>query len=209
MREAISIAGDLPVVNGRHLHCSKRNVARHFEQVFGYALQVDPHTYAGPMVRKSDENAAHDGVTVMGPLPADEVALPGQVYQRLVDNSAGPSVVDIRVSVVRTVQDHSYVKLRPVLDRYSNVNSAAWFAPTSVLLTPDEIAHIDVFCASIGLDFGQLDLCRDNTSGRVYVVDANNTPFGPANGMSPADAAAAVTALGADFAREFGLLPVA
>ena len=50
-----------------------------FEDVFGYALDVDPTTYTGRIVKKLDENATHDGEVVDGPIPADDVA-PGFVY---------------------------------------------------------------------------------------------------------------------------------
>ncbi len=198
---------NVPVVNGGGFHCSKRNVAQRFTETFGYDLEVDPLTFRGRMVRKADENAQHDGVTIEGPLAGAADIAPGQVYQRLVDNTFGPSVIDVRVSIVRTVQARCYVKLRPVGDRYSNVNSTAWFAPTATLLTPEEVDRVNAFARAIELDFGQLDMCRDNTTGRIYVVDANNTPFGPANGMSDADKAAALGQLGEDFVREFGLYP--
>lgn len=198
---------DVPIVNGGRFHCSKRNVARRFAETFGYDLEVDPLTFRGPMVRKADENAQHDGITLDGPLSSAADVAAGQVYQRLIDNTFGPSVVDVRVSIARTVQAHCYVKLRPVGDRYSNVNSAAWFAPTATLLTPEEIDRVNAFARAVELDFGQLDMCRDNATGRIYVVDANNTPFGPANGMSDADKQAALGQLGEDFVREFGLFP--
>lgn len=194
----------VPVINGGAFHCSKSNVTRHFEAAFGYDLGVDPTTFVGPMARKADENAAHDGVTVVGPLAPSDV-VDGQIYQRLISNTFGPSAVDVRVSIVRTVRERCYVKLRPIEDRYSNVNSTAWLAPTRTLLTDEEIERINAFCRSIELDFGQLDLCRDNGSGLLYIVDANNTPFGPANGMSEWDGRAAVRALAEDFASEFGV----
>jgi hypothetical protein len=31
----------------------------------------------------------------------------------------------------------------------------------------------------MGLDYGELDAVRDAASGRLYVLDVNNTPFGP------------------------------
>ena len=83
------------------------------------------------------------------------------------------------------------------------MNSAAWFAPSRVLFTSQEIEDLNAFAESIELDFGQLDVCRDNRSGRIYVVDPNNTPFGPANGMSPWDKEAALRALATDFAEEY------
>jgi hypothetical protein len=117
----------------------------------------------------------------------------------------GPSVIDIRVSIVTQVRKQCYVKLRPIADRFSNENAKAWLAPTDIFLDSSEIALVNEFCQRIKLDFGQLDLCRDNISNRLYIVDANNTPFGPANGMAKDDSIAAITELAVDFVSEFGL----
>lgn len=46
------------------------------------------------------------------------------------------------------------------------------------------------FCARIGLDYGELDVLRDNDSGTIYVVDANRTPIRP-RGLTKADEDAA------------------
>jgi hypothetical protein len=35
----------------------------------------------------------------------------------------------------------------------------------------------------MGLDFGELDILRDNDDGRIYIVDVNNTPSGPRRGV--------------------------
>ena len=36
----------------------------------------------------------------------------------------------------------------------------------------------------MGIDYGELDILRDNNDGRIYIVDANNTPSGPPNGLT-------------------------
>ncbi|MDQ6770676.1 MAG: hypothetical protein M3Z54_11900, partial [Gemmatimonadota bacterium] len=44
----------------------------------------------------------------------------------------------------------------------------------------------------IGMDFGELDVLRDRNSGKIYVVDANNTPAGPPTVLSKQDSARAL-----------------
>jgi hypothetical protein len=34
----------------------------------------------------------------------------------------------------------------------------------------------------MGIDYGEFDILRDK-DGRIYVVDVNNTPWGPPNGL--------------------------
>ena len=194
---------DIPVINGGRFRDSKEHVANCFQSVFGYQLTVDPTKFTGLMVRKSDSNATHDGLTLTGPIAAVEV-IDGYTYQLHVNNIFGPSAVDVRVSIVNGVQESCYVKMRPLENRYKDV-SASWFLPTSVCLTSREIDLINQFCKFIDLDFGQLDICRDNGTDRIYIVDANNTPFGPPKGMSEFDSGAAIAALGEDFIRVYGL----
>jgi len=47
------------------------------------------------------------------------------------------------------------------------------------VLSEEEADRVQRFCRGMGLDYGELDAVRDASSGRLYVVDVNNTPFGP------------------------------
>ena len=47
---------------------SKTRVDEAFSKVFGYSPMVDPRTHAGPLVRKSERNGAHDGEIIIGPV---------------------------------------------------------------------------------------------------------------------------------------------
>jgi hypothetical protein len=194
---------EIPVINGGRFHDSKEHVATCFESVFGYQLTVDPIQFTDLMVRKSDTNATHDGLTLTGPIVPSEV-ISGYTYQLHVNNIFGPSAVDVRVSIIKSVQESCYLKMRPLENRFKDV-SASFFLPTNVCLTSREIYLINKFCQLIDLDFGQLDICRDNGTGRIYVVDANNTPFGPPKGMSEFDSGQALATLGKDFMRAYGL----
>jgi hypothetical protein len=59
------------------------------------------------------------------------------------------------------------------------------------------------FCAAIALDYGELDVLRDNDSGRIYVVDANRTPIRP-RGLAAADEDAAFGPLAAALQARLG-----
>ena len=45
--------------------------------------------------------------------------------------------------------------------------------------TEDEIRVISRFAEEIGLEWGGVDVLRDNASGKIYIVDANKTDMGP------------------------------
>lgn len=164
------------VLNQGCTDISKRHVARVFGEVFGYSLEVDPQTYRGLMVRKSDANAPHDGVIMTGPVDNDH---PDLVYQKLVDNVVDEFVEDLRLPVFGDIIPYCLFKRMPIRDRFTNDTGHAMICEVGDLLTQKEIANVLRFCRAVGLDYGELDVLRDNKDGRIYVVDVNNTPFGP------------------------------
>ena len=48
----------------------------------------------------------------------------------------------------------------------------------------NEIVLINKFCESFGLEYGEIDVVRDFSSGNIYILDVNKTPWGPPNGLS-------------------------
>jgi len=156
---------------------SKSTVAAAFEQAAGYSLSVDPTTHEGRMVEKSELNAAHDGRILEGPL---DTPVPGKTYQRLVDNEIdGGLVEDLRCCIVAGSPTIVFRKRRPLDRRFLNENVQVLLDEPRNCYTSDEIALIERFAASIGLDWGGVDVLRDRLTGRIYIVDANKTDMGP------------------------------
>lgn len=181
--------GDLPIgvpiINERCLDISKHRVEATHQRVFGYGMAVDPRSHAGPMVIKNDANAAHDGRVVDGPVEAVD---PNNVYQIVIDNTASdidgrrvrvPTVLDLRVTVVGNELSGAYRKYRPANERFLNsVDRAFWHQPSD-LFSDEEQRKLLAFAADIGMDLGEIDVLRDNTSGLIYAIDANTTPHSP------------------------------
>ena len=143
---------------------SKSTVAAAFEEAAGYSLSVDPTTHQGRMVEKSELNAAHDGRILEGPL---DTPLPGKTYQRLVDNEIeGGLVEDLRCCIVAGSPVVVFRKRRPLERRFLNENVQVLLDEPRNCYTDDEIAVIERFAASIGLDWGGVDVLRDRQSGR-------------------------------------------
>ena len=154
---------------------SKTRVAEVFEAVFGYALAIDPATHFGPAVEKGEANGAHDGRVVQCPTPA----LPGRVYQRVVDNAEGDHVVDLRTPCVGGAPVLTFIKRRPLVDRFANYNTAVSLTTPDSVFSAEELASIGRFCAAMRLDWGGLDILRDRADGRLYIVDVNKTDMPP------------------------------
>lgn len=160
--------------NWRCTDVTKSHVAKVFEQTFGYPLMVDPATAQGPLVEKGEANGVHDGRIVQAPCPA----LPGKTYQKLIDNTDGAYVDDLRSPCVGGRPAVVFIKRRPVADRFANHNSSTTLTTPEAVFSAEELAAISAFCQAMGLDWGGLDILRDK-DGRIYVVDVNKTDMGP------------------------------
>ena len=199
-RNLSSISMQPKIFNLKCLDISKRNVSIVFAKTFGLEISVDPTTATELIVCKSDRNAAHDGVIMRAPLKKTD---PTKVYQKLIDNSDGLDVIDLRVPIMLNHIPLVYVKRRPIADRFSNRNSSVSLSTPSALFSTQEISKLIAFCAEIGMEYGEIDLLRDQRDGQLFVVDANNTPYGPPNGLGINESAYALDLLGAGFEKTF------
>lgn len=163
---------------------SKSLVAEAFKAAAGYSLAVDPRTHKGPMVEKSEINAAHDGRIIEGPMDP----LEGKTYQVLVDNRIkGDMVEDLRTTFVAGEPTIVFKKRRPQSRRFLNENADVSYTFPANCFTKDELAVIRQFAREIGLDWGGVDVLRDAQSGKIYIVDANKTDMGPPVAMRLGD----------------------
>lgn len=183
--EVIPLISHLKIFNSQCADISKNYVYKAYSLIFGNGLAVDPLTFFGSLVCKSNRNAAHDGVILQGPLAEVD---PEKSYSILIDNSDGTDVIDYRVPVFLDKMPVVYVKRRKQAIRFSNKNLSVFLIAPEEVFSADEICNLFAFAREIGMEYGELDVLRDRNSGHIYVVDANNTPFGPPNGLSDEDA---------------------
>jgi hypothetical protein len=199
--ELEAIAARSAVINLRCVDISKTRVDEVQLQTFGYCARIDPLTHHGRCVKKSDTNALHDGTVIECPVAAIET---GCVYQRVIDNTVDNGLVcDIRAPVFRDTIPFCYLKVRPIMQRFSNENTSAELHETGTVLTTAEVERLLRFCAFIGLDYGELDVLRDKVDGRIYVLDVNSTPDGPPNHLSGPQSEVALARLAAAFEDAF------
>ena len=155
---------------------SKSHVAAVFERVFGYALSVDPTGFSGDMVKKSEHNGAHDGSIVKGPVNPE----PGWVYQHAIDNTTKNGTVrDLRCPTIGADIPLIYIKERPIEKRFDNLNTTCTLSTPEDHFSEDERRLVSQFCREMRLDWGGLDILRDNATQRIYIVDVNKTDMGP------------------------------
>ncbi len=155
---------------------SKSYVASVFESVFGYPLSVDPVSHSGDMVKKSERNGAHDGSIITGPTDPET----GWVYQHAIDNiTENNTVRDLRCPTIGGHIPLIYIKERPADRRFDNLNTSCMLATPESQFSEAERSLVSQFCQKMGLDWGGLDILRDNTTQRIYIVDVNKTDMGP------------------------------
>ena len=194
------IAADNYVVNQGCNDISKMKVEDVFRDVFGYGTFVDPETYSGLCVVKSNDNAMHDGEAVECPTAATRSDV---VYQRIINNTLEEEVLDIRVPIIRGEIPFVYLKYRSLRYRFSNMNTRVNMGSVDSFFNANEVTKIKQFAEKLGLDFGELDILRDVDDGNIYIVDVNNTPCGPPNHLGKAESARAVQLLSNTFNTEF------
>jgi len=162
-------------LNDRIEDISKTHVARVFQNVFGYSLAVDPLTYEGLAVCKSDANGTHDGKIVACPISRSELE-DGAVYQRLIDTASdGARSEDLRTNVVKGALPVVFHKYKTLEGRFGTSYLHTDVRSADELYSKEEQAQISAFCREIGLDFGCIDVLRDINDGRIYIVDVNKT----------------------------------
>lgn len=190
------------MINGKCVDISKKNVEKISELVFGYSTQIDATSFKGKAVEKSDQNAQHDGRVINCPLSVEQIKK-DCVYQKIIDNTieydSKSMVLDYRVPVHGAQVPLVYKKYRPIETRFSNTNTFVELTEVEEVFSADEVKRILEFARQIGIDYGEFDVLRDKADGKIYVVDANLTPWGPPNGLSKSDQIKAVERLGKTF----------
>lgn len=188
------------ILNVNCTDISKVKVDAVHQEVFGYNTFIDPERYVGKAVMKSDTNALHDGRII--DCPTTRVA--GSVCQVLIDNTWNDEfVMDLRVAVVGKKIVHAYKKFKKYAVRFTNEVSYSELHETASLFTEEEQEKILDFCSHMGLDFGELDILRNNSDNRIYIIDVNKTPYGPPFGLTPEHAVKAVENLSENFDAAF------
>ncbi|MFP4059937.1 MAG: hypothetical protein ACLFUC_05585 [Bacteroidales bacterium] len=200
------IAADKGVVNYNCKDISKKHVDEVFNQVFGYRTRVDPRTYKGKCLQKNDLNALHDGIEITAPIKNPRKDC---IYQIIINNKYDENLVeDIRVPVIGSSLPFGYLKYKPMTGRYGSFltshdfNKDTEIVKINDVFKSDEIEMIKQFVIQFGLEYGELDILRNRDDGKIYIIDANNTPTGPSH-LDKSTRRRVLNILAETFKREF------
>ncbi|MCH2199391.1 MAG: hypothetical protein MK081_11480 [Flavobacteriales bacterium] len=185
-------------------HCkdiSKDAVESVHQDLLGYGTFIDPLSFSGTGVMKSDDNAKHDGKYIECPISSTEE---GYIYQKVLSNKTEDGqAVDIRVPVIGFKAVLAYHKFKSWDQRFTNEVTHSSLHDLREVFSASEIAHIGQFTEAMGAEFCELDVIRDQGDGKIYIIDVNTTPYGPPAGLNEKDRNKAVELLSAAFQRSF------
>ncbi len=165
--------------NGKIKNISKKKVGHVFKEVFGYSINVEPTVYDENMVVKSNTNAVHLGQILEGPIKKEKVNS-NKVYQKEVKNvTKSGYAIDNRLCICNGEPVIMYKKYRKKENRFSNSNEKVEIKKPQKVFKKLELKRLKKFSKKFNIDFAELDILRDVKNGRIYIVDVNDTPYGP------------------------------
>ena len=162
-----------------NLYCNnvtKSYTDKVFRGVFGYSSMADI-TKIGFCIKKGERQAAHDGRFV--PTPCDR--LRGYIYQKPIDNRISQRWIrDLRIPVFMGKAPKIFVKDRSIEVTFDTGRGKKDYKIDEISnhLYPEEFKKVMMFAENAGLEIGEIDILRDNSTGLIYVVDINDIPGG-------------------------------
>ena len=173
------------IINVNCPDISKERVHVIHLEALGYSMNLNPKTYIGIAVEKSDENAKHDGQEVMCPMVYPKT---DAVYQKVLDNSNEKGeYVDIRVPVIGGKIPLVYLKFKTLKNRFTNKAHRATLHTPEEIFSPEEIEQIEKYAVAMKVDFGEFDILRHKGNQKIYIIDVNKTPYGPPDPLNKRD----------------------
>jgi hypothetical protein len=163
-----------PFINGDLFDVSKSYVDSIFEEVFSISTLIKKdHVFTnGLCVKKCELQASHD----MSIIPIPSVRDPGFVYQKLFDSRFCFShCVDLRVPVFGNTIPFVFAKIKSITNPVRSLEAVS-LLDTHDTFSDDEISNILLFSRYMGMDFGELDIIRNNSDNQIYILDVNNMP---------------------------------
>ena len=93
-------------------------------------------------------------------------------------------LLDMRVPIINSEIPLLYLKHRKVTERFQNTTTRTELAELGEHLSDAEQEQVIEFAGKMKLEYGELDILRDLDDKRIYIIDVNNTPFGPPANIS-------------------------
>jgi len=170
----IACAG--PVINLGSRDISKKYVDQLSLEIFGYSTEIDPLTYHGRCVKKSNINSMHDGRIINCPIKKEEIQ-EDYIYQLLINNKVTNDYLEeFRVILYQDKIPFLFHKYKLIQNQFVSLNEKVTIKSAENVFSKPEINKLIKLPHKMGLDLAEMDVLRDQHSGRIYVIDVNDTP---------------------------------
>ena len=177
------------LINQKIKGTSKEYIGKVFNKIFNYTLRVDPLTYHGTAIVKKNGNGTKFGEILDLPINENEV-LQNHTYQKLILSNSSKNkniFYEIRVPIFGNIIPCIFYKTRREDKRFESKNIKVEILRTDEILSQEELHQIVYYCKYINLDYGEIDILRNNEDGKIYIIDVNNTPWWPCNKLTGTD----------------------
>ena len=165
------------IANNHTCNISKTPMGNSFEKVFGYNINVNPEEYEGLVVKKSNGQGRHNGKIIQCPISKPKPAC----YQIFLNwrTRDGLYLKEYRIPVIGGEVPFVYYKKKTEEQKWKAGCAELEILPTPKAFSTEELAKINQFCDEINLDFAAIDIMRHPDTNKMYIIDVNNTPWGP------------------------------
>jgi len=204
----MALSKEMRVINIGCTNVLKGLVDKTWGDVSGDSITIDPETYSGSYVRKSQLNwrshtgEVHDGRVFSQPMEYDRE----YVYQRLILNNSDLGYLTYRMTMVNKKPAVLWLKhCRFPFKQRGGLVKAESFQGDSLrnLFTQAELININIFNRRMGVDFASVDFLRDKYTGILYGIDVNEKAGMDASASFPDKGKGFIKDLAQYFEKEF------
>jgi hypothetical protein len=162
----------IPIINYGVVDVGKQMVDDVFFDVFKKRTLIDQFSRSsGNYMRKSTFQAKHDAQIIS--FPPDTIG--DAIYQKIFDSRVSfTECRDIRLPVFKKNIPFAFLKYRDITSPIKSITRVEIETDLRVLFTQEEIDLIKKFAETFFLDFGEIDIIRNNSDQEMYILDVNN-----------------------------------
>lgn len=148
------------IINVRCLDLSRETVGEKFAEIFNYPFNLDPSKYTGKIIKRSNILGFDSPEILTAPC---KIKAPNQdfVYQKFIEANG--------------TYFHTVIcgdRLPIVIQITENM---AELKSTEKVFTSTEIKKIILVAKQLGIEFGAVEILRDQTNQKIYIVNAEDT----------------------------------
>jgi hypothetical protein len=183
---------NVPIINKDVVNVQKDYLQEQFKRIFGYDIYIDPTCHYGTCIKKTTQQAVHGARIVHCPISKSNVDKRRPVskdgvtftfkYEKFIDTRYDLDILhEVRIPVTNHTIEFVYVKFLGVKSAFHPQKEDYFVVKVDDPLnwmTIKEKQKIELLSRVMGLDFGEFDMLRDNSTGKLYICDMNPIAMG-------------------------------